>query len=762
MEVAQNAEVCFAHSDPSNPGGLPGEPGVRWQRLDEHLRNVAKRAKELALQTRPGDSRLAESAHWAGLLHDLGKYRQGFQSMLIEAVRDGRKRKVPHAVFGAAYAFGQRAYDLALAVLGHHAGLHSFSDLRNKIRRGDVDEARRLVEAQAVSMDGLTELLGDLPQIDESDRTRLLSMELRIRMLFSFLVDADRLDCAALEQARLPSLKPLEAPRLLKRLLAHIQKCADGCPEGRVKKARQDVLNACLQQADLPGRLFSLAVPTGGGKTLSSMAFALRRAALRQEEIRRIIVVIPYLSIIEQNAAVYAQALGADSILEHHSGNLLGSAETEGGSFNDPSWQRRLATENWDAPIVVTTSVRFFESLFSNRPGDLRRVHNIARSLVILDEVQTLPEGMLGTLLSMMQSLSEEWSASFVFCTATQPAFEKRSCSQDDMRWAPGTIQPILGAELESRLFRDLQRVRDPRWPQAGEVSSWEEVADQVAGEKRALCIVNLKRHAQALFEAIRERSGSRLFHLSTRMCAQHRLERLAEIRRILKNPKQGCLVVSTQLVEAGVDLDFPVVFRAVGPLDSVIQAAGRCDREGTLTASRGEPAGRLVLFRAQGDEGRPYQKAVGITESLARQVSLSLHDAGHVRLYFDRLYQGDLDPRRIEDLRKKLDYPEAARQFALIEDSTRAVLVPYGPEAPRLIARLQAQGAWDLELRRRLQRYQVGLYQNELDQARQSGAVFELWPESDIWQCRPSCYSQQLGLLIEQPSPEDYMVTDP
>ncbi|MEE8583328.1 MAG: hypothetical protein V3T83_00590 [Acidobacteriota bacterium] len=436
-------------------------------------------------------------------------------------------------------------------------------------------------------------------------------------------------------------------------------------------------------------------------------------------------MVIPFLSIIEQNASVYAKALGAESILEHHSGDLHdaapgqsgGQSASEGGSFSNPFWRRRLATENWDAPIVVTTSVRFFESLFSRRPSDLRRIHNIARSLVILDEVQTLPEGLVGTLLSMMKGLAQEWSTTFVFCTATQPAFEKRSPTDQDMRWAPGAIEPILGPDLQSRLFRDLQRVKNPLWPSAGEISGWDEIADRLAKEKKALCIVNLKRHARRLHQALQERiseqpgSEPRLFHLSTRMCARNRLDRLAEIQRASKDSRRGCL--------AGVELDFPVVFRAMAPLDSTIQPAGRCDREGRLSAERGEPAGELVLFRAQGDNGRPYEKAVGITESLARQLPLSIHDPDQVRLYFDRLYQGDRDPRDIEGHRKQLDYPEVAERFAMIEDATRAVLVPYDGEACSLIERLSRQGEWDRELLRRLQRYQVGLYPREFEKAR-------------------------------------------
>ncbi|MEE8583329.1 MAG: CRISPR-associated endonuclease Cas3'' [Acidobacteriota bacterium] len=275
MRHLYDEQEFFAHSDPHNPGGLPGEPGVRWQRLQDHLRSVARLAGQLSREANPNDAKFAESARWAGLLHDLGKYRLEFQRMLVEAVSGGRKKRVPHAVYGAARAFGSRAYDLALAVLGHHAGLHSLRDLKGKCG-ADVEEAGQLAEDCASGVDGLDELLEDLPPLDPELGRRALSAELRTRMLFSCLVDADRLDCASLERGEAPRGKRLDAPRLLKRLLAYIEERASECPEGRVKEARQEVLKACLEKGGRPGRLFSLPVPTGGGKTLSSMAFALR------------------------------------------------------------------------------------------------------------------------------------------------------------------------------------------------------------------------------------------------------------------------------------------------------------------------------------------------------------------------------------------------------------------------------------------------------------------------------------------------------
>lgn len=767
----------YAHSDSNSPEKLPDDPGSRWQTLREHLICVARLATRFASTARPRDIYFARSARWAGLLHDLGKYSDAFQQMLIDSARGNVKARPRHAVHGAAQAKDAQAYHIALAVLGHHTGLHAGTDLKNRITPQESSEAGRLARERAYEQDGLRTLLADRPPaLGEADSAASLSLELSIRMLFSCLVDADRLDCVRHQRGCLPTLSQLNAAQNLTRLLDYVGRRAEKAQPDNVKSARQMVLEACLRSAGAEERLFSLTVPTGGGKTLASMAFALKRAVLRPEEVRRIIVVIPFLSIIEQNAWVYAEALGVDTVLEHHSGDFgrlrqandkfVPSPETEDYPNNQVEWRSELATENWDAPIIVTTSVRFFESLFSNRPSDLRRLHNIARSVVILDEVQTLPKGFLGTLLSMISGLAEEWGTTFVFCTATQPAFEKgRNCGDVDMRWATGSIRPIISEEFQSQLFHDLKRVVDPEWPKADEKCSVDQIADRIQTEDRALCIVNTKRHALELYGKLVERameSGcdpSKVFHLSTRMCAQHRLDKIVQIRYIMDATNKPCQVVSTQLVEAGVDLDFPVVFRAMGPLDSVVQAAGRCDREGKLTAAAGRPAGRLIVFQLE-DDRTPYPEETDITKGLAARGPLSIHDPVHMRVFFDEVYEGDLDPENIEGLRRKLDFPTVSERFAMIDERTKAVLVPYNQEARVLIEQIERSMGFDRVLLRKAQRFQVGLYPNEFEEARRLGAIVELWLGSDLWKCMPTCYSSEVGLQIQRPSPEDYMVT--
>ncbi|EPR43455.1 CRISPR-associated HD domain protein [Desulfovibrio sp. X2] len=750
---------------------------IRRQRLREHLLMVARLAADFAREARPGDGEFIRAARRAGLAHDLGKYRDAFQQRLHDAEAGRPAAAAPHAVFGAG-ALGTAAWDQALAVLGHHAGLHAASDFMNKVRPEDVDMGRELLlRARA---DGLR-LAGREVPASSPGATDRLALELRERMLFSCLVDADRSDCMRFETGALPTGPALAAQALLDSLLAHISQKAGECPPGTVKDCRAAVLDACLASASLPGRLLTLAVPTGGGKTLSGMAFALRRAALRAGEVRRVIVVVPYLSIIEQNAAEYRAALGADAVLEHHSGDFaclrtvrrahdphafsenegdeayVIASEDEDAHLGNDDGARTLARENWDAPVIVTTSVRFFETIFSNRPSDLRRLHNIARSVVVLDEVQTLPRHLLTPLLSIMEGLARDWGVHFVFSTATQPAFERpASAPSEDGRWEPGSLVPIVPPDLHERLVRDLRRVAEPVWPQKGETWSVARQAEAVLAEPRALCILNTKRQVRELYEQLRERVDGWLVHLSTRMCAAHRLTVIRRIKEHLRTTDEPCRVVSSQLVEAGVDLSFPAVLRALGPLDAIVQAAGRCDRDGLLTAALGAPAGRLTVFEPE-DGASPYPGPTSITRAMLGREGMSLHSSAVMRRYFNELYQGDLDGPGIQGLRLKLDFPAVSEAFALIDDRTRSVLVPHG-EGADIIARLARGEPPTRELMRLAGRHQVGLYPHEFRTAEGLGTIYPLDDAGRLWACRVSCYDPELGLDLRPPDAEEHI----
>jgi len=610
--------------------------------------------------------------------------------------------------------------------------------------------------------------------------TAELKADLYTRMLFSCLIDADRLNSAGLD----PKQAPLNAPERLGGLIDHLDRLQEPAADGPVKQMRQRVLEDCLNAAGDPGNLFSLSVPTGGGKTLSAMAFALMRAALFPERFRRVIVVIPYLSIIEQNAKVYAaDVFGAEALLEHHSGSLmkLKVAQSQGRSpeemylpaeeVNEEDQYRhtgmRVETENWDAPFIVTTSVRFFESLFSNRPKDLRRVHNVARSIVILDEVQTLPRRLLAPLLGMMKELADDWDTNFVFSTATQPAFERPE-SRKDLRWPAGTLREIV---REPEVLRSELRRVELRW-EIQQPISWPQVAERGLEVSQCLSIVNLRDHAKELFDQVlllaEQRGMNRdgVFHLSTRMCAAHRLRVLEKIRNRLKSGAP-CHVVSTQLVEAGVDVDFPLVLRALAPLDSIVQAAGRADREGRRTAKSGHPAGVVVVFRPEDNRMPPneYAEATAVTESIVEQTrlngkSVQVDSAEEMATYFERYY-GECDERALGSelvlLREKLKFATLADEFEMINNRTKDVFVPDDDEARVAIAQLRSTYQLTPDLRRTLQRHTVGLNPSEFKKAQ--GVLEEFDAENEIWIAADYAYDERLGIIFE-PGPEAYVLS--
>ena len=761
----------WAHSDPS---GLPPEaPGAKWQLLSKHLENVAANARRLAELAAPSDKNFHDLAACCGLLHDFGKYSDAFQQMILTG-----KGRCQHSVHGAALAmFGDgstptpKAAHASLAIAGHHAGVPDpqggETSLEARVKKYRA-EAAALVPRAIADCGEFRKVLAAFPPNNSQMEERF---DLYTRMLFSCLVDADRLDSAGRKIIQ----QPLDASTRLQKLLRHVDAISARTAEGAVKRLRAEVLKDCLAAAGFRERLLSLTVPTGGGKTFAAMACALKRAELSPEPYRRIIVVIPYLSIIEQNAERYEEVFGRDTVLEHHSGSFDRLVQRDEDHFAPDSGERdeeiykaarqHPETENWDSPLIVTTSVRFFESLFSNHPSDLRRVHNIARSIVILDEVQTLPRRLLAPLLAMIHQLADHWGCAFIFSTATQPAFQRPAHARPDCRWNPGTIREIVQHPQELRSA--LKRV-EVEWETDTPVS-WEDLAGRILFEAQSLTVVNLRDHASALFDAALEKAriggceAAGLFHLSTRMCAAHRLNVLDRIRRRLAD-QLPCCVISTQLIEAGVDLDFPVVFRALGPLDAVFQAAGRADREGRLTQKLGRPAGRVIVFRPEDHRLPPneYKEATGKTEALARTLRPQVDSAEAIELYFERYYGegGDLG-EELERLRTRdghFKFATLAADFEMISSRTRDVFVPYDEASRSAIEELRGIKRLTRELRHRLQRYVVGLYPNEFQKAR--GVLEQIGAEGEVWVAVEQAYSPIKGLKF-QLEPQDYIIYD-
>ncbi len=643
-----------------------------WQQLAKHLRNVADKAREFAEPLG-----ISDAAELAGLLHDLGKYRLPFQQYL--AGERPRSVETFHAMYGAALAFQRNWLGPAFAIAGHHAGLHNLGDLQALVCGEKYDAMNRfvpLVKQFEAEGEKIPNKLSE-PEFADPKKDKAI-IEFYVRMLFSCLVDADFLDTeqfkarasAATRSHQRRSVK-LDASLLLDRLQAHRGKF-DSSVE--LNQLRNRVFEDCLAKASEPAGFFSLTVPTGGGKTLSGMGFALEHA--RRHGMQRVIVVIPYLSIIEQNAAEYRKVLDPKNegiVIEHHSG-VVGKDDDE----KHGRTPEELATENWDAPVIVTTSVQFIESLFANRTSKCRKLHNIANSVVLLDEVQTLPSHLLNPLLHVLRDLQEHYCTSFVFSTATQPAFSRSTSLSHG--FDANEMKEIVSEpdELFQKLSRVVYKVRTTE-------SDWSELAAEWAGEHQALGVVNTRKEAAEWWELLRDskRKGLRkeefetsVLHLSSAMCAEHRTQVLETVRQSLREDR-FCWLVSTQVVEAGVDIDFPLVYRALGPLDSIVQAAGRCNREGLLRSK-----GRVVVFRPKDAKlpGGVYRVATDIAARLLDQLSMDdfSGESDLFSRYFDELFQyvpTDYQRRPIQDDREALRFREVARKAKVISDDTQPVL---------------------------------------------------------------------------------------
>lgn len=720
-------------------------PQTHWQPLAEHLRNVAAMAKQFAAPLG-----LAAEAELAGLLHDLGKYAERFQARL----RNPAIRGINHWTPGARKAAEFKVL-VDYAIEGHHTGLPAFADLQQALRKMEDT-------VSACELTGCSESLFELLQRFEADGLRLLppaarpgrdnfANALRTRMLFSCLVDADFLDTErhfepeAARQREVPLLQAGEASRLL---LAHLERLRTQASGGCVNQIRCQLLADCLKAAEQAPGLFTLTAPTGSGKTLASLAFALRHVEYHSANLpsndprrfRRVIVVIPYTSIIEQTARVYREifepAFGPDYVLEHHS--AVGPQENLKGPDRDAESERirraRLAAENWASPLVVTTSVQFFVSLFANKPAECRKLHNIARSVVLFDEVQTLPPKLLPSLLSAVRLLSQEpYGITAVFMTATQPAF---ASARDAL---PYGWNPVEISSKPSAMAEAMRRTHI-RLPGSNEKCSWIEIAGRMVEHSQALCVVNTTKDARELFRLLPPENR---FHLSARLCPAHRHEKLRLIRERLASG-QPCLLVSTQLIEAGVDVDFPVAFRAIGPLDSIIQTAGRCNREGRCP----EPQ-PVIVFRPENGGLPPgaYRIAAAKTEEfLARHPKAVLHQPETYAEYFGELYgllgreSAEADP--VFAASKAFDFPRAAEHCRLVGEDTRSVLVKWGA-GEELIAKLRREKHLLPEEWRRVQRFSVNLHMNEFIDALAKGYIVEAIEDVWFWNSR---YDEDLG----------------
>lgn len=746
--------------------------------LAEHLVSVGSLAADFAA-FRSSD---AAWAYLAGLWHDLGKYRPGFQTYIrqandpdahIEGKVGGREKT--HSAAGALWAeqrlveaCGPRgkvvARVLQYVIAGHHAGLDNW-DGGLKARLAGADAQTEFLEALTVQPPAnilapeiALPSVRDIPVDRPGDIPGRFA--LWVRMLFSCLVDADFLDTEAfMDEGRSAARDgALDMPALLDAFDTHMARISRNATPTPVNTLRADVLRQCREKADRAPGVFTLTVPTGGGKTLSSLAFALRHAVRYGK--RRVIYAIPYTSIIEQTADIFRRIFGDDNVVEHHS-NVESSPEAE-------THRSRLACENWDAPLVVTTNVQLFESLFARRTSRCRKLHNLLDSVIVLDEAQLLPVEFLQPILDVLQLLVREYGVTLVLCTATQPALTSRESF--DARRALRGFKPEEVTEIIDdvpALYDALKRVQVHLPANLNTKSEWPEIARKISQHEAVLSIVNRRADARELFGLLRQQHRAGTWHLSALMCPQHRSNTIAQIKMALEVRRQALAarrdavpvrVVSTQLVEAGVDMDFPVVYRAMAGLDSIAQAAGRCNREGRL--DRGE----VHVFVP------PTLPPPGLLRQAEATCRTVWHDGpedpldlGLFARYFRRLYaDGNLDKYNICGLLrvgKEADvcFRDAAEAFRLIDnEDAGTVLVRYCPAgteaspADPLIAILERDGPqrW---LMRKLQRYGVSIYRYDLDRLLRIGDVQEVASCPGLYvQVSDLFYDSTLGVNVD------------
>lgn len=744
-DFGQEERMFFAHS-------LPGKPPQAWQRLEDHLRAVAQLARQFGEEFGAGDW-----AYLAGLWHDLGKYSNDFQEMVLKANGqdahiESKGDRVDHSTAGAILAeksYGSQFHPLqrilAYIIAGHHAGLSDWvAALETRLLKEDLLEK---------FMDKVPAGILNVPFPREMPKKgpapNPLALSLWIRMIFSCVLDADFLDTEAFVDPEKWTMRGgyPELSVLAKRFDDYIAILTSSSSKTKVNELRETVRTQCIAKSQHEPAIFTLTVPTGGGKTLSSMAFALRHAINFGK--RRIIYVIPYTSIIEQTVDIFRNVF-VDTVVEHHS-NV---DETDPSS---ETLRSRLACENWDAPIIVTTAVQFFESVFACRTSKCRKLHNIVNSVVILDEAQLLPPDYLIPILEAIKELNANYGITFVLSTATQPALSPRQSSDYSFPGLPGTIEIIDDPTL---LYNSLKRVQFVI-PSKLEVSdSWEQVASRLKTYHSVLCIVNSRRDCRSLFSLMPEGT----IHLSALMCGAHRSGVIREIKQRLKN-ELPTRVISTQLVEAGVDLDFPVVYRALAGLDEIAQAAGRCNREGS------EVSGTVVVFvpptppppghlRQAAEIGRRLLAVV-------RNDQIPLHAFDN---YFRELYwiKGKgLDHHQVvallkNDPKMRYSFRAAAEAFRVIDHQGWPCLVRYR-EGGELIDQLCESGK-DRRLMRKLQRFTVQVSDWHLRDLMAGGDVVE--PENlpgVFVQINSALYREDIGLCFSQEmdaySPDDLII---
>ena len=702
--------------------------------LSKHLRQAAELAESFSCR-----ESYKPIFYVTGLLHDLGKYQPEFQNYLENG---GRRGSVPHASWGAGYARCKGLLESSIAIDGHHKGLPD-----NAMWKSDTEPFKR---NEVLGFDGTVRAFENDTGTNEDFTQKHkppvfvepLQREAFIRYLFSALTDSDWLSTEEhFEQdtfkMRISNVLPIN--EMISKLEHEFSKKPK---EGELNQLRNDARDQALKKADLPCGFYSLALPTGMGKTLTSFAWALKHA--KENNLKRIIIVLPYINIIDQTAQILKGIFGEEWVLEHHSSYNEGEKVTRDDKENYSPIEKRkeLACENWDYPVIVTTTIQFFESLFSHKPSRCRKIHNIAESVVIFDEVQTLPKEVILPTLQMLKDIQKIMKTSFLFCTATQPAFEKRQ-GFDGIE----DIRPLIGNSEE--LYRKTKRVKYNLLNDLVPID-YKGILDAVIHEETAVLVIfNTKKAALEFYDLTKSYSNwEKMYHLSTAMCPSHRKNVIKNIRTDLE-AKRKILVVSTQLIEAGVDFDFPVVFRAMAPLEAIIQAAGRCNRENKL----GESGGKVFLFKIQ-DAGMPdktYTACAGHAEEFIKSDIEQLHDHRIFEKYYAQVIQLYVDPDKykINDARgrltKQFNFQTVNDSYRIITNDTEGLFIyHYNDESRRLFHSIEYKDFLSRDDYRKMQVFTVPVYRHFTIQ---NAALCKLAPQGFmVWYGN---YDQDTGISV-------------
>lgn len=689
------------------------------QTMKQHSEDVAEKMRSFAIS-----KEYAEIYVYCGLMHDLGKYNEGFQHY----IRFGGEKE-PHAKWGAYAAKNHKLINIAFPIVGHHGGLPNRDSMFETFELCSEEQEKWKDILCAINKDGVSFSMCDNAPFNAIEG--ITRKELFIRLLYSALVDADSLDTEYHFQKEQHDLRPspiFDVDLLLEALDKRFQSFTY---TSSLNKLRTEVRLYAQSLAPKPQGCYSMTLPTGMGKTLCSINWALHHAKAHPN-IKRIVIVLPFISIIDQTAKELNTIFkDYDVVLEHHFNVVYEGTYEEDYYCRDA---KQLAAENWDYPIIVTTAVQFFESLFSNQRAKCRKLHNLQDSIVIFDEIQTLPINLAECTMKILNDMLSLCHCSFLFCTATQPNFQTRK----DFKGID-KITPLI--KDSKKIFDATKRVK--YYPISNyKAQSLDSIAYHVIGQNDSVLIVcNTKKKAKALFKKLKKKNNIQVLHLSTNMCPVHRMRVIEDVKKKLKDGEK-LILCSTQLIEAGVDMDFPIVFRELAPLESIIQSAGRCNREGKLEQ------GKVFLFKLEevDQPSQQYETFAQFAQICYQNNENRLLDADFYTEYYTKIVELYAPTDNITFEREHLMFQNVADKYHIINSNTISLFIyRYNDESLCLYNEIKNKEYLNRKDYQHIAQYSVQVYDKFVNI--NNNKIVKLVNGINIWS---GDYSPELGLNNE------------